>query len=144
MEIKFTGESFTEIAVQMQTMLQECGWLDGFVEAPGGDPAGDPDMSDIEDYPEPKPETKEVPEPKKTGKSKPKPEPGQEPADEETGEDLAAVKKEALDKLMAVYLEGSDDQKAEIKKLLKQFDVKKFSDVPEARAKELLEEAEKL
>jgi outer membrane biosynthesis protein TonB len=128
MKLIFEGDTILDIANQIEVFLVQMA-LDGTA-----------------------PENEEPePEPKKTRKPKPEPEPEPdtddktppEPPDEE-GEDLAAVKKEALDKLMAVYLEGSDAQKAGIKELLKKFGVKKFSEVPEARAKELLTEAEKL
>lgn len=170
MEIKisFTGESLYDIEVQMQMFLANVGTMRDATDAvPGEEKAEDP-------VPEAEPEKPKAQRKRTTTLKKPKPAPEKEEksieeevqdqetlaiaagahdeVEEETEEDpnpgkkafdASETRRKAISKLMILYNEGGDVQKS-VKELLKAFDVKKFSEVPDEKVDDLIKAADRI
>lgn len=126
MKIEFEGNTFEEIVLDMMKMLMDTGFVDQVTTAP----EAQTEQATGTEEPESE-ETKDlVDSPVENSVEEPEPEP-ERPASE--------LKKEAIDILMALY---SDGKAAEVKTLLKDFGVKKFGEVPDSKAKDLLSRAQ--
>ena len=156
LRITFQGHDLLDVVTQMRVFLTNAGMgendapltrvPDSAMEDEPARPTAGEEVKELRPRKtKPKPETIAAPDPVPETVPGPEEEEADEKIDEQEAktESVADLRKSAISKLMGLYNRGGDAQ-VQVKGLLKDFDVKKFSDVKDERIPDLLNNANTL
>lgn len=154
LRITFQGHDLLDVVTQMRVFLTNAGMgendapltrvPDSAMEDEPARPTAGEEVKELRPRKtKPKPETIAAPDTAPEEETVPGHEGDQPAPDEPKTEDVADLRKSAISKLMGLYNRGGDAQ-VQVKGLLKDFDVKKFSDVKDERIPALLDNANTL